>query len=132
MRRLVLTFIVSFALIAITNLFAQQSFALPPEKETAIVDLSDKTLILDKVLQGKYLFEHDDDRMARGEACMYIYAFADGKAGELVASFHCIPVERKPVKTFVMSVATSKTPDVYKLTEVQFAGSPKGHIVPEK
>lgn len=132
MRRLVLTFLVFFALIAISYLSAQQSFALPPEKETAVVELTDKTLIVDKVLQGKYLFEHDDDRMARGEACMYIYAYADGKAGELVVSFHCVPVERKPVKMFVMSVAMTKTPDVFKLTELQFAGSPKGHIVPDK
>jgi hypothetical protein len=132
MRRFIFTAIILAAIIATANEFAQNSFALPPEKETAVIDLEDKTQVLDKVLQGKYLFEHDDARMARKEPCMYIYTYVDGKAGELAASFHCVPVERKPAKMAVVNVAMTKTPGVFKLTEVQFAGSSKGHLVPDK
>jgi uncharacterized cupredoxin-like copper-binding protein len=133
MRRFILTAIIFTALVAVGNQLAQKSFALALEKETAVVDLTDKTQVLDKVLpQGKYLFEHDDARMSRGEACMFIYTYKDGKAGELAASFHCIPVDRKPVKLLVVSVAMTKTPDVFRLTEIQFAGESKGHLVPEK
>jgi hypothetical protein len=133
MKRFILTAIIFTALIAVGNHMAQSSYALPMEKETAVIDLADKTQVLDKVLpQGKYLFEHDDARMSRGEPCMVIYTYVDGKAGELAASFHCKPVERKPTKIPVVSVAMTKTPDVFKLIEVQFAGSSKGHLVPDK
>lgn len=132
MKRLILITTAFAAMIMIGSLFAQQSFALPPDKETAVVDLTDRTQVLDKVLQGTYLFEHDDARMARGEPCMVIYTYVDGKAGEVAASFHCVPVERKPARSLVVNVAMTNKPDLYKLTEVQFAGSSKAHLVPDK
>ena len=132
MKRFILTATAFAAMIMIGNLFAQQSFALPPDKETAVVDLADKTQVLDKVLQGTYLFEHDDARMARGEPCTRVLRFNPGKgpAEELVA-FHCKPRWGQAPDKF--TAATSRLPDGMRvLTEYQFAGDDEAHGVPVK
>jgi hypothetical protein len=65
------------------------------KKETAVIQLFDRTRVMRVILEeGKYLFEHDDERMSRGDACMYIYSLVDGKQDKLVVSFHCTPVAR--------------------------------------
>jgi hypothetical protein len=99
-------------------------------KELAVVEITDKLQLQDKILQGTYIFEHDDERMARGEPCMYIYTSNKGKPGERVAAFHCTPVQRELAKAVVISVAMTSDPEVWKLKEIQFAGSTKGHLVP--
>ena len=119
----------AFVLILVAGAMAQG----PTEarsRQTAIVEFTDKHKLADVVLQGKYLFEHDDSRMARGEACMFVYTLVGGKADKVVVSFHCKPVERAKVKAVVTSVAMTSTPDLFELKEIQFAGSTKGHIVP--
>ena len=130
MKRLLLAAITTALLLAISNTFAQQTSAQGKAKETAVVELTDRTQLLEAVLQGKYLFEHDDERMARGEPCMHVYNYANGKAGDLVIAFHGKPVERPKAKQLVVNVAMTKTPDLFQLTEIQFAGTVKGHLVP--
>ncbi|MEW6206920.1 MAG: hypothetical protein AB1631_01035 [Acidobacteriota bacterium] len=101
------------------------------EKETAEVQFYDRTDVAGVILEkGKYLFEHDDERMARGEPCMYVYTLAEGKPDKLAVSFHCQPVERKVAASTVTTEEITKEPGVFRLKEVQFAGSRKGHIVP--
>ena len=129
MRRYILAGVALSALIFIGNAVATQG-ETPSGKETAMVEFADKTLLRDVVLQGKYIFEHDDGRMARGEACMYVYKYEAGKAGGLVVSFHCKPVERQAARFTVTSIAATRNPDVFELKEIQFAGSSKGHLVP--
>lgn len=107
-----------------------KSSAQVPGKEVAVVEITDKLKLGDKILQGTYIFEHDDERMARGEPCMYIYMSDKGKPGDKVATFHCTPVERPVAKNVVISVAMTPDPDVWRLKEIQFAGSSKGHLVP--
>ena len=99
-------------------------------KEIAVVEFADKTKLQDKILQGAYIFEHDDERMAKGEPCMYIYTSNKGKPGDKVASFHCQPVERALAKQVVISVAMTENPEVWELKEIQFPGTTKGHLVP--
>jgi len=131
MKRLLLAAMTTALLVAIGNAFAPNSRAQSSKaKETAVVELTDKTQLLEAVLQGKYLFEHDDERMARGEPCMHVYNYANGKAGDLVIAFHCKPVERPKAKQLILSVAMTRTPDLFQLTEIQFAGTTKGHLVP--
>lgn len=129
MKRYVLTVMIMSAAIMIGNALAAKG-ETPSGKEKAVVEFADKTLVLGALLQGKYLFEHDDDRMARGEACMYVYKYEAGKAGDLVVSFHCQPAERREAKATVTSIALTRDPDVFELKEIQFAGSSKGHIIP--
>jgi hypothetical protein len=119
----------AFILILVAGVRAQRP-AETRSRETAMVEFTDRTKLADVVLQGKYLFEHDDSRMARGEACMFVYTLVSGKADQVVVSFHCKPVERAKVKAVVTSVAMTSTPDLFELKEIQFAGSTKGHIVP--
>ena len=130
MKRFILTAITIALLIAISNAFVPESKAQNQAKETAVVELTDRTRLLEMVLQGKYLFEHDDNRMARGEPCMHVYGYANGKATEIVLAFHCKPVERARAKHLVLNVAITSTPDLFELKEIQFAGSAKGHAIP--
>lgn len=99
-------------------------------KEEAVVEFTDKTKLGGETLLGKYYFEHDDSRMARGEACMYVYTYDGSNPGKLVVSFHCTPVERPKVRATVVSVSMTSKPDIFVLTEIQFARSTKGHLVP--
>jgi hypothetical protein len=81
------------------------------------------------VLQGKYLFVHDDAAMKRGEACTRVYKGEAEVADKLVASFHCIPVARTKVTHFtVRSLETS--PGIVEMREFQFSGETEGHAVP--
>jgi len=81
----------------------------------------------DKILQGRYVIEHDNDRMARGEPCTHIYAFNNQQTP--VVAFHCTHLERGAVKgnTVVLqpNAAGFKT-----LTEFQFNGETAAHGYP--
>src|SRR5262249_52693648 len=50
--------------------------AAPPAKQMAVVDITDKTKLLKAELLGKYIFIHDDEKLARGEPCFYVYRFS--------------------------------------------------------
>lgn len=128
MKRIILLLTISLPLLFGSTL-AQQSTDVAT-KQTAVVDLTDKTKVGGEILLGKYYFEHDDSRMARGEPCMFIYSYEGGKQGKLVASFHCTPVERPKSKDVILSLAISENPNVFLLKEIQFKGSTKGHLVP--
>jgi hypothetical protein len=130
MKRIILTVLIFCALIIIGIAFATESSAQTDSKEVVVVELTDKIKLQDKILQGSYIFEHDEARMAKGEPCMYIYTNNKGKIGDKVTAFHCTPVERALVKHVVISVAMTSEPDVWKLKEIQFPGTTKGHLVP--
>jgi hypothetical protein len=129
MKRVRLTVFVFVALM-ISVAFAAKSLAQAQGKEIAVVEITDKVKVQDKILQGTYVFEHDDERMAKGKPCMYIYTGDQEEPVVVVASFHCTPVERVKAKHVVISVTTTSDADVFKLKEIQFAGSTKGHLVP--
>ena len=81
----------------------------------------------DKILQGRYVIEHDNDRMARGEACTHIYAFNDQKTP--IVAFHCTHLERDAVKS--NTVVLQSNADGFKtLTEFQFNGETAAHGYP--
>ena len=80
-------------------------------------------------LKGEYLFVHDDEAMARGEACTFVYKGNAEIAKNLVASFHCTPAERGKVAHFTVRTLLA-SPGQYELRELQFAGSTEAHLVP--
>ena len=80
-------------------------------------------------LQGKYLFVHDDEAMARGEACTYVYKGLNEKAKNLVATFHCVPAARNQAAYFTVRTSLNELGQV-ELTEFQFAGDAEAHVVP--
>jgi hypothetical protein len=129
MKRVFLLLLASVSMLA--GVALAQRHTDSATKQNAVVEFTDKTKLGGEILLGKYYFEHDDSRMARGEACMYVHTYDGSKAGKLVVSFHCTPVERPKVRDTVVSLAMTSSPDVFLLMEIQFARSTKGHLVPE-
>ena len=107
---------------------------IAPARQSAIVNLSEPTLIGSTIVQGPVLFTHDETKMARGEPCTTVQLFDPAKGPvEEIASFHCISTPRKVVGTFTLTTR----PNVALgsgcvLTEFQFAGDAKGHRVPAR
>ncbi|MEK6282962.1 MAG: hypothetical protein AABN95_21600 [Acidobacteriota bacterium] len=99
------------------------------KKERAVVTFYQPVKLMTATLKGEYLFVHDDEAMARGEACTFIYKGKAETANKLVVSFHCTPAARGRVNNFtVRSLLTS--PEQYELREFQFSGSSEAHLVP--
>lgn len=98
-------------------------------KEERAVRFYEPVTLMGVTLKGEYLFVHDDEAMAPGEACTFIYEGLNEIPNKLVVSFHCTPVARAKVANFtVRTLLTS--PGQWELTEFQFAGSTEAHLVP--
>jgi hypothetical protein len=103
-------------------------------RQSAIVYLTEPTLIGSIIVEGPVLFTHDDAKMARGEPCTTVYLFepAKGRPAEEIASFYCIPTLRKVVNKFTVTTRPNATLGFgCVLTEFQFAGDSEGHGVPD-
>jgi hypothetical protein len=113
---------------AITLLTIGQVGHATASRRCALITFERATWVTDTLLVGTYLIEHDDVRMAIGEACTVLYRGAKG--GEVVVSFHCIPHERAVPSTFSTRVSYDRTTDTDTLLEYQFAGDSEAHSVP--
>jgi hypothetical protein len=104
-----------------------------PSRQSAIVYLTEPTLIGSVIVEGPVLFTHDDAKMARGEPCTTVYLFEPTKGpAEAIASFHCIPTPRHMVHKFTMTTQPNAALGFgCVLTEFQFAGDSEGHGVPD-
>ena len=97
--------------------------------ERAAMKFDHPVQLMGVTLKGEYLFVHNDEAMARGEACTFVYRGLAEKANNLVISFHCTPAERARAGYFtVRTLLTS--PGHYEVRELQFAGSTETHLVP--
>jgi hypothetical protein len=96
-------------------------------RQATVVWFNHPVRIGDSILQGRYVIEHDNDRMARGEPCTHIYAFNDQK--NPVVAFHCTHLERETAKTGAV-VLRSGSDGFKRLVEFQFRGDASGHGVP--
>lgn len=104
-----------------------------PVREFAVVKVFGPVRVMNAVLNGTYVFEHDTARMARGEPCTAIYEFKPDGSGKKVVAFHCIPQERPAADCFRMAVLRNpELAPAVKLTEFQFAGSTEAHGVPRR
>ncbi|MEK6302388.1 MAG: hypothetical protein AABO41_16885 [Acidobacteriota bacterium] len=104
-----------------------------PEIQKAAVEFTEPVKLLGVILRGSYLFLHDEAKMERGEPCTSVYGRGEtGKFDKLVASFHCIPVNREePAKQFMVIIAGMNSPfTMPEVVEYRFAGSIEGHQVP--
>jgi hypothetical protein len=98
-----------------------------PTNERAYVQFNEMVRLNDVFLQGRYLFIHDAEKMAKGQDCTWIY----GADGRFVASFHCMPVERRATKQFKVLISQrAGVTDVPRVLEIQFPGSEEGHQIP--
>lgn len=131
MKRLSIVIVAMFGLLVIgAGLWPSVSGAAP-RKETAVVEFAETVKLTGVLLRGQYLLVHDEERMARGEPCTWVYSGTEINDAKLVASFHCIHVDREKTETlkvsFKRNVSPYATPEI---TEIQFAGSKDGHKVP--
>ena len=100
-----------------------------PARETIIVWFHKPVKVGDRILQGKYVIEHDNNRMARGEPCTYIYAASDLQLP--VVTFHCTHLERARSDAPTVVLRSLGEPNGMKeLVAFQFAGEIGGHGVP--
>jgi hypothetical protein len=98
-------------------------------KQKAVIRFNQPVTLRGITLKGEYLFVHDDDAMDLGEACTYVYKGSAERANNLVASFHCIPIERPKLSYFSVS-STEVSPGVFEVREFQFKGDIEAHAVP--
>lgn len=115
------------ALIIILGVFALVTNAETKKQERAKIEFTETVKLFDVLLKGDYLIVHDEDLMAKGEACTYIY----DTAGKLVTSFHCTPVERPKSNSFrLVTSRANMTNGPAEVIEIQFPGSTEAHRVP--
>jgi hypothetical protein len=102
-------------------------------RQSAIVYLTEPTLIGSTIVEGPVLFTHDNAKMARGEPCTTVNLLEPAKGpAEEIASFRCIPTPRKVVHKFtIMTRPNTALGFGCVLTEFQFAGDSEGHDVPD-
>ncbi|MEY4093940.1 MAG: hypothetical protein RLZZ53_1139 [Acidobacteriota bacterium] len=99
----------------------------PPVRQLVEVWFTQPTLVGRSILQGRYVIEHDNDRMARGEPCTHIYAFSDRT--KPVATFHCTHLERDRAGKNLVALVNDPL-GFKRLTEFQFAGEDAAHGYP--
>ena len=102
-----------------------------PRKEQALVEFPESVKLMGVFLKGEYLVVHDEERMARGEPCTYVYSGKVENQSKLVTSFHCLHVDRDKVDRFTVTLDPRRSAyDVLEVREIQFANSTDGHRVP--
>lgn len=131
MKSLLLLFALLFAVALSSSSAVVSKASNPARKQKAVAQFNDPVRLQGVLLQGQYLFVHDDAAMARGEACTFVYKGDAEIASKLVVSFHCTPVQRQKVSSFVLRTE-QVTPGVNELREFQFSGSTEAHVVPGK
>jgi hypothetical protein len=100
----------------------------PPAKQMTEIWFKQPTLVGRSILQGRYVIEHDNDRMARGEPCTHIYAFDDRT--KPVVAFHCTHLERGRATENIAVIVSTGDPALKRFTEFQFAGETAAHGYP--
>jgi hypothetical protein len=99
------------------------------QKRRAVAEFPNPITVQGVVLKGKYLFVHDDAAMNRGEACTFIYKGVAETRDNLVASFHCIHIERAKANNFIWR-SRETAQGVMELVDFQFSGETAAHGVP--
>jgi hypothetical protein len=132
MKRFAFAILITGALIMTGSALAMTNHFADSKIQQGVVTFDEPVKLRGVMLKGDYLFVHDEERMARGEDCTYVYTYSEGKKGNLVTSFHCIPIEREKTDHFTVSVKMLPGVNLYELIEYRFAGSTEGHKVPSE
>ena len=115
--------------LSLSSIPSETKAANAAKKERAVMTFNQPVQLMGVTLKGDYLFVHDDEAMARGEACTYVYKGAAEVAKKLVVAFHCTPVERAKATTFMVRTLVT-SPGSSEVREFQFKGSTEAHLVP--
>jgi uncharacterized cupredoxin-like copper-binding protein len=98
-------------------------------KKRAVMQFIEPVKLMGVTLKGEYLFVHDDEAMARGETCTFVYKGNAPIDSKLVVSFHCLPVQRARVGSFTVRMVD--VAGVTQVREYQFEGETETHLVPD-
>lgn len=101
--------------------------ATAPARQVTVVWFQQPVRIGNNILQGRYVIEHDNDRMAAGGPCTYIYKFEDQKVP--VVAFHCLHLDREARDKGTV-VLHRGSDGFMRLDEFQFPGDPAAHGMP--
>ena len=100
-----------------------------PVRQTAVVWFKNPVLVGDSILMGKYIIEHDNERMAKGLPCTHIYAAS--KPQVPVVKFHCTHlVAEYTDRNLVVVNPTGDASIRGKFVAFQFAGESSAHGMP--
>lgn len=127
MKRLLFTASMLAALVITIGVFNAQARTDAKKTQRATVEFNEPVKLLNVILKGQYLFVHDEEKMASGQDCTYVY----DASGKLIVSFHCIPVERPKATGFrVLTVRVGPADGPKEMKEYQFYGSTEAHQIP--
>ena len=127
MKRLLVAASMLAALVITIGVFTAQARTDARKTDRATIQFTEPVKLLNVILKGQYLFVHDEEKMASGQDCTYVY----DSSGKLVVSFHCIPIERPKATRFrVLSVRVGTSNGPREMKEYQFEGSTEAHQVP--
>jgi hypothetical protein len=84
----------------------------------------------DRILFGKYIIEHDNERMSRGQPCAHLYAASDPRLP--VVSFRCRHITRPETTANIVMVRSFRVASgMTELVAFQFAGETLAHGLPD-
>ena len=128
MKSFFITLALLFAAVLSSTAVTVTRATAPVKKQKSVVQFNEPVMLQGVTLKGQYLFVHDDAAMARGEPCTFVYKGEAEIPSKLVVSFHCLPVQRQKVDSFI--VRTELIGGITQLKEYQFSGVAEAHMVP--
>jgi hypothetical protein len=99
------------------------------DRQTMTVWFHKPVKIGDRILLGKYIIEHDNERMSRGWPCTYIYAASDPRLP--VVAFRCTHLTRPMTDRPTLIVRSmGEANGMSEMLAFQFGGETAAHGVP--
>ena len=127
MKRLLFAASMLAAVVITIGVFTAHARTEAKKTDRATIQFNEPVKLLNVILKGEYLLVHDEEKMASGQDCTYVY----DRSGKLIVSFHCVPVERPKATGFrVLTVRVGTSNGIQEMKEYQFAGSTEAHQVP--
>lgn len=99
-----------------------------PVRQTAVVWFKNPVLVGDTILMGKYIIEHDNERMAKGLPCTHIYAAS--KPQTPIVAFHCVHLDGEATDRDLVTVNPTGDPTLRRFASFQFKGDTAAHGMP--
>ena len=128
-RKLMFVGLLSVAALAMATLAGASAATA---RRQALVHFINPTQVAGSWVLGHVVIEHDDEKMARGEACTTLYRY-DRKAplgqGKPLVAFHCNPSARPAASSPQVRSQSSPT-GLSRLIEYQLTGEVEAHGVP--
>ena len=113
----------------IDMLFAAGFAPVGPVRQEVTVWFMRPVLVGQSILQGQYIIQHDNERMARGEPCTHIYAYDDRT--KPVVKFNCTHLERDRAGQNQVVLFSAPAGLLTQFAEFQFAGETAAHGYPK-